>query len=327
MTSSRPITRQSFHFPTSFLDNEDVAARNQRLATQLHLLSDPLLAASLQYQTQVGNMTVRGAAHSKHSGGHILLTLLVRRAFGLFRLPFHEDRAFAGKLGPAAQEEFRTMAPELTAPRIETMAREIAELYRHTQRRLADAGLTHVLLQRRLEPPRRDEYLYQQNEPHTIYGLVRASQRLGESHIELEMDTLNSFGDDGGYGIRPITLTLDVPSADVLYCANLVGKRSGTAMEPADLEKGEWMIINRAIDGVVRVPISAIEIREDELVDLGRFDDTDRCVDFLRQYSPAYLRSSTPRDSSAHMGSCYTEKASLRRLRSFKSLLRGVTRR
>jgi hypothetical protein len=302
------ITRQSTHFPLSHLPGESTPEYQARLSAQLFQFSDPLLAAVFQHQSEVDGLQVIGTTNTKYCGSHVLLTLLVRRALHLYRLPFHEDRCLTDAMRGNAQRQFAEIAKHLTTSRIEAMTREVAALYAHTQRALADAGLMQVRLQRHLDEPQPSDFVGLQREKHHIYGLVKASGYLGKSDLELEMDTLNSFSDDGGYAGRPIHLTLDIPASNVLYCTSLLGTAGGSPSKQADVEPGEWVVINRAIDGVVPIPLTSVQVRERELELHERFDNREYCETFLRDYGRAYLRPSAAPQARTFRGISYREK-------------------
>ncbi|BDU21624.1 hypothetical protein [Dyella sp. GSA-30] len=315
------ITRQSVHFPAGYRSGESTEDYQARLAQQLFQFSDPLLAALFQHQSEVEGMQIIGTTQTKHSGSHMLLTLLVRRALNLYRLPFREDRCYAESMRGVAHRQFLEINQVLTPRRIEDMTREVADLFAHTQCALAAAGLSQVRLRRSLNEPEPSDIAYGQREPQLLYGLVLASRRLGRPHIELEMDTLNSFSDDGGYEARPITLTLDIPACDVLYCANLLGTASDLSVRRADVESGEWVVINRAIDGVVTIPLTAVRVRDRDLEPYENYDDNAYCEDVLRRYSRTYLRSSAVADTRTFRGTSFRRKKSAGPWRSLMARL------
>ncbi|GKX50327.1 hypothetical protein [Budvicia aquatica] len=58
-----------------------------------------------------------------------------------------------------------------------------------------------------------------------IILLKRSAELLGNSEVQFEMDTLNSYGDEGKYDFGSITLEQIIPIRDIFYCSSLIGKR------------------------------------------------------------------------------------------------------
>lgn len=184
-----------------------------------------------------------------------LLTWFVQRALDLRRLPFCEDRLLTEMIFD--NEEVEQIIKALTPAQVVSTTNEVRELYKHTQAQLAAKGLKKVSLRRHLRDNAQDRHAYGFQERETSAGeLVRlrlAAFALGCSTIQLDMDTLNSWGDDGGYGHFPVHLHALIPAEDVLYAAELVEQTSNQ-------ESGEWVIINRSPSGIVEFPVSDIEV-------------------------------------------------------------------
>ena len=172
---------------------------------------------------------------------------------------------YTSSLSDRAQRGIEELLAALTPDRIKSISEEILALYEHTQARLFQAGLEEVVVTRRIY----DSEDYENRAYATQIARRKvAAEQGGESAMNFEMDTLNSFGDDGGYSHFPITLEFRVPARDVLYCANLIGSReicehsqwngSKHAVEP-----GEWVIINRSPTGVVELPIAQVHVNND----------------------------------------------------------------
>ena len=93
----------------------------------------------------------------------------------------------------------------------------------------------------------------------TLVMLRESSDIIGLPEIEIEMDTLNSFGDEGAY-VSEVTLELTIPAKDILYCSALIGNREG---EQQTMESGEWVVVNRSPTGLVKLPTASLRVRED----------------------------------------------------------------
>jgi len=80
--------------------------------------------------------------------------------------------------------------------------------------------------------------------------LKDCAQIAGRNTIQFEMDTLNSFGDEGAYKhLSDVTIEHEFPAKDVLYCSNLVESKNRSNL----MENGEWIIINRSPTGLVEL--------------------------------------------------------------------------
>jgi hypothetical protein len=186
---------------------------------------------------------------------------------------------------------FAKLIQSLSSDRIYKLIEETRALYRHTQKCLADVGLKQVTLGRRLYLQSatvngRGDY------GHTFVALWQSAKTLGLKEISIEMDSLNAFGDDGAYLHYPIAMRLEVPTADVLYCTNLVVNREspeGSFHMRGAGESGEWQIINRSPTGVVKLPVECIHVDEDKLIPWNRYKNRDHAEYFLEKHMPAYI--------------------------------------
>lgn len=179
--------------------------------------------------------------------GYAYLTYFVSQALGFRRLPFHEDRYY-GRFIEAFHRQNAKNYLHLDADDIHEIVEEVKLVYQHTQKKLKEASLTKVKLKRRIAA---NETGYAQ----TIMKLKDCAELLGLETIEFEMDTLNSFSDDGTYGhLADVTIEHEFPAEDILYCSNLV-KSSDTSLL---VESGEWVVLNRSPTGVVEFPVKSI---------------------------------------------------------------------
>lgn len=185
-----------------------------------------------------------------------LLTWFVQRALDVRRLPFCEDRLLSEKV--FEHREAVEVIKALTAEQVASTTSDVRALYEHTQAQLAAKQLKQVSLRRHLRDVTRDRNSYSYQAPATAAGEVSrlrlAAHALGQLSIEFDMDTLNSWGDDGGYSHFDVHLHGLIAAQDVLYAAELVEQ---TPMQ----ESGEWVIINRSPTGIVSFPASDVEVQ------------------------------------------------------------------
>lgn len=230
---SRPTTRQSDVFPLWRKDDESWEASQDRISRQRFAIEDDLLYACITYGDGLpANFATQGFTVSKGLG-YALLLFFARQALGLYRYPYCEDRILSSdssvRFNKQTQTEFCRTIAELTPQRVGKICDELRRLYDHTQNQLSNAGLTSVTLTRRVydqSSPYREQRRYAQ----LLYGLKRAADLVDATTVQFEMDSINSFGDDGGYGHFPVTLRLDVPAEG----------RHSLLQQPGGLAARQW---------------------------------------------------------------------------------------
>lgn len=182
--------------------------------------------------------------------GYALLTYFVTTALNFRRMPFCEDRIYRSHFYDT--KKYADVLSELNPQRIQNICDELSEIYQFTQDALRRTGLSHVRLRREIKIIGQDQY--NQSQAEHIIKLKEAASVLGIEYVDVEFDTLNSFGDQGAY-VTDIRLELEIPIEDILYCSTLIGNRSAGSRT---MESGEWVIINRSPTGIVRLPVDAI---------------------------------------------------------------------
>jgi len=239
-----------------------------------------------------GNSLKDGRVQGFNSGkgfGYALLTYFASMALGFRRLPFCEDRIYTNFFGQT--EQFKQILGSLSTARIECIVNEVKELYKHTQSHLQNLGLNSVNIRREIKCYDKNAYFDNyEGDPRgyaeTLVQLRRACDVLCSPSIQVEMDTLNSFGDEGAYS-SPVRFERSVPAEDILYCSALVGDRDG---EPRTMESGEWVVINRSPTGIVNIPSTSIVFNPK----MWKWDKTLTEMDakaFLDRYQPIVFRS------------------------------------
>lgn len=194
--------------------------------------------------------------------GYALLTYFASMAIDFRRLPFCEDRIYTGYFGRT--EQYKDVLAQLTPSRVDSIVKEARQLYEHTQIALKRAGLDNVSVRREIKRSGAYDYPYsgrgaERGYAETLVMLRRSCDVLGIQEVQIEMDTLNSFGDEGAY-VSEVKIELTVPATDVFYCSALVGDRHG---QQKTMESGEWVLINRSPTGLVTLPVSSIVYRPD----------------------------------------------------------------
>lgn len=217
--------------------------------------------------------------------GYALLTYFAASALNFRRFPFCEDRVYAGYIGDKLQ--IANTLSKLSESRINCIVEEVRALYEHTQAALSEHGLKEVQLRREIKHQsqhlsiREASGSYAEN----LVMLKESCDILQKADFEIEMDTLNSFGDEGAY-FSEVALELSIPAKDILYCSALVGNRDG---HQPTMESGEWVVINRSPTGVVNLPVSSLVVRRD-MWKRTKPISHDEAEKFIESYRPIVFR-------------------------------------
>ena len=257
-------------------------------------LKDPLLRALIlaDQPSPGGDRELKSWVWGKALGA-VLLTWFAKRAFDLYRLPYQEDRLLSGYLGHEDRAHLQKLVDTLTPPRIDAITRELRELHAHTQACLSAKGCTHVQLRRGVRDDTSGQLLGVQGAPEMrgqagqIVKLKLAAEMLRQRTVQFEMDTLNSWGDDGGYGHFPVHLHRSIAAADVLYCSALL------AAESRSSESGEWVVINRHPAGLAEFDVDDIEFSTNEIA-VGEILRSEKdAMTFMNSHQPLVYRSAS----------------------------------
>ncbi|MFW1314394.1 hypothetical protein ACEWBY_05570 [Vibrio parahaemolyticus] len=245
-------------------------------------IKDKILLGCIGIGQNVNGYQLVGFSKDKDAGlGYALLCYFTSGALGIRRLPFFEDRVYVEESSQSSSVlEATPLLAQLTPQRIDVIQAELKELYEFVQTDLKSRSLKTVTLSRGI---RFDDEGYAS----TLVRLKLAAEIVGQTHIEFDMDLLNSFSSGGYSGI--VTLDMEFPIEDVLYYSGIVGKDSNGGLEP--VEGGEWVVINRALNGVVQIAVKDIII-DDKLVKQKALDDLNEtgAKVFLAQHTPFTVR-------------------------------------
>lgn len=233
------LTNQKDHFPI-FKNDETHEACKQRLSEMQYIIKSDLLKACVGHTNDLNQKRVKGLTQSKHSLGYVMLCFLVRHGLNLYRLPFYEERMYSLL---TINKNDKDILSGCKKNQIEEAILDLRQMYENTQKQLSICNLKTVTLTRFLDD----------NDEWNLRELYHAATTLGKTEIPVCMDMLNSFNCDNGYGHKPIRLVLTFNREEVLYCHNLLAN--------GDTETDEWVLLNRAIDGMVVIPITAIQIK------------------------------------------------------------------
>lgn len=231
------------------------------------------------------SQTVTGFNNSKELG-YALLTYFASRALNFRRIPFCEDRIYSQYRASHDQKTERILC-KLDETSITAICNELLALYKHTQSHLTNKSIKYVNIRRELKIIDNCNRGFEQPPGYveTIIQLKRSAELLDIPEVQIEMDTLNSFGDQGAY-CSDIALELSIPIENILYCSRLIASRTN---KQYPVESGEWVVINKSPTGIVSLPTSAIRVRKGCGTEERKFTikDAER---FMKDYNPIYLR-------------------------------------
>ncbi|EJD6047035.1 hypothetical protein MJ634_018770 [Providencia rettgeri] len=210
--------------------------------------------------------------------GYALLTYFLSRALNIQRLPFCEDRIYTDYYNYLYDRNEKEILSTLDSDKVQKICDEVLRLYQHTQLHLAKISAQSIFIRRELS--NKNGYVDK------ILKLKSCAELLGLTEIKIEMDTLNSFGDQNCYW-ADIALELEVPAKDIFYCSQLIADRP---FHSKTVESGEWVVINRSPTGVVHIPVSSIRIRSGKHIDMKPLSKSE-AESFISNYYPIELRT------------------------------------
>lgn len=213
--------------------------------------------------------------------GYALLTYFVSQALNFRRLPFYEDRIYCKYIQKRRHQSDREIN-NISQDDIDAIVEEIRAIYEHTQEHLKEASLATVKVRREVAS---NETGYAE----TIMKLKECAEVLGQKTIQFDMDTLNSFGDEGAYKhLADVTIEHEFPASDVLYCSNLIETEGSRDL----METGEWVIINRSPTGLVEFPVASIKCDTANWASRNVMS-TDSAKKFYKNHTPLEYRNIT----------------------------------
>ncbi|MFD1244840.1 hypothetical protein [Paralysiella testudinis] len=238
-----------------------------------YAISSQLLRACIGGSTRITTLGAddtenifHGFQYSKKSIGYIFLCTLLYNALHIRRYPYKTDRIVAS-LGSSAftdltlHHNVNLWHQRITPQQWHEAEEDIKGLYGHVQKRLS----IHF-------PSQKTIYLKRHIQGKYAFALKSRycqAKEAGLSFILLEMDLLNSYMSlpDYGYSYAQdrdmVVLTIEINLEDILYCHSLIRPYSeGFSYNAEDTEEGEWVVINRTCDGVIKLPLDAISFPE-----------------------------------------------------------------
>lgn len=222
-----------------------------------HRLQSPELYELLTYGDGLPKSRERLDLGNWNGGDALLravMTYLAQRAFAVHRLPWHHDRS-CERLTHFGTEA-RALEFMRTFERVEQACKDLQGLKAQTFAALQGVGCTHVRLRRGLRDIE-DRGHGQRHESGYATRFAQAAhiaERLGRADFDIPVDVLTSWG-GGGYAQYRVVVEREVPIEDVLCFSEMLA--SWETDRPA-LESGEWILLNRAVDGRMRFTVPCV---------------------------------------------------------------------
>lgn len=264
------VTRQDKHWPR-------IPGVDHKYYIQNKILADCIGVGS---GTMIRPGRVSGFNYSKGIG-YALLTYFASQALGFRRLPFYEDRIYEKSI---RQDSRQILENSLKISRndVDEIVEEVKQIYQHTQKKLKEACLPTVKL-------RREIAANGSGYAETLMQLKDSAEVSGRQTIQFDMDTLNSFGDEGAYKhLADVTIEHEFQASDVFYCSNLIASEGDSQL----VETGEWVIINRSPTGLVELPTNSVKYDSNNWKG-GRPICAERAEYYRSKYEPIEYRNVT----------------------------------
>lgn len=237
------VTRQDKYWPTRSENETELLEKEDRYYVKNSILANCMGQEDLP---SCEEERIWGFRREK-SDGYALLTYFVSQALNFRRLPFYEDRLYARYKDENDRKASKKVF-NITQADVDEISKEFKEIYNHTQEKLKSAGLTKIKLRREI---------YDDGTGYTkkLLEVIKCTESINKETVSFEMDMINSYGDQGAYTHNSVvTIKHEVPASDILYCSNLVGIEGTNDF----VETGEWVVLNRSLNGIVEIPLDSI---------------------------------------------------------------------
>ncbi|MDP1999623.1 MAG: hypothetical protein Q8K22_08530 [Rhodoferax sp.] len=198
--------------------------------------------------------------NNDHGSARPLLTLIAMRAFDIYRLPWKHDRCFCKAFNKDFDSAFRRIDEKV----IRDAVADAIELYKHTQTCLRSLGCTTIRLNRSLynEGQCVAGYATQIGYATFFSQLASAAAQLKRPTFSVPTDILSSWC-YGPYGNWSVVIENDIAVEDIAWCSALIASRDRQNSSRKALEDGEWIVLNRSVDGCVTMPSTCVVERPD----------------------------------------------------------------
>lgn len=220
-------------------------------------ISHPLLYALMTYGDGSATKVPISNWNSWGLGSRGILTWLVMEALNVRRHPWHPDACQASApIEEEAAGALKILKEHLDTPyKVEIALGEIRRIYDHTQSVFKRRGIRTVQLHRSLYDG--DEGGGEEGYATTILDMSRAAKRLNHEHFDLPSNVLTSWCEGAGYASYPVTIQVEHPVENVLWSSDVIASK-GEKPTSSAVESGEWIVLNRSLNGLLSVPADGV---------------------------------------------------------------------
>lgn len=198
-----------------------------------------------------------------------VLTYLAMKAFNVHRLPWHHDHSFSELPFGGLDRALQLLKEERV---VSSACAELRRLHGHTVKLLHQLGVTHVRLRRGLQDAEERPVALGLGLPSgyasRLATMGAIAQRLDRGHIDVPFNVLSSWS-ACGYSQYSVVIEHDVPVASIAWCSAVLASRDFRYR--LAFEGGEWVVLNRAADGRLRLRSDCVVKSDVPIRDIERW--------------------------------------------------------
>lgn len=208
-----------------------------------------------------------------------LMTWLVMRALKVERFPWHPDSRAREKPSDKNAVVLNSFLKALIAnpAKLDRICQEILDIQACTRSYLNPPGKT-IKLQRSVKDLEKTSEGYATR----LYNAQQAAIQMDLSHFWFPVDGLTSWG-TGPYTNNDVLIEMDIDIDDIVWVGEIFhhGPGSGTTGE-----SGEYVVVNRACDGRMKIPTGAVSpIGDPPVITQKSFADRESAKAYLKKAS------------------------------------------
>lgn len=223
-------------------------------------INHPLLYNLITYGDGSDTRIPIGNWNSWSFGARGILTWLVMDALNVKRYPWHPDVCQAhAPQGKEAKGVLRIIEEHLDSPRkIQDALDEVRRIYDHTQSVFMRHGIQSIKLHRSLYDgdvgSRVEGYGGYASK---ILSMSEAAKELQNDRFEIPTNVLTSWCEAAEYSDYPVTIQVEHPVENIVWGSDVIASKGWHPMQSA-VESGEWVVLNRSLDGRLCIPLSGV---------------------------------------------------------------------
>jgi hypothetical protein len=205
-----------------------------------------------------------GTTNSRHTLGHMKLTYVAKKLFGIQRYSTHPERF--SNFHEETYSEIASAMEEVTDQEWADLISELGSIYEEMQKALRkDHTAGTVTLQRRIKVEIGDDASWRSDQ-YRKYGehvamTVLKAQHDGHATVDFETDILTGWcsREPGAHGA--VVVKHEFRIEDVFLSARYIDEKSG-------IEVDEWLVLNRHPSGLLKIDPKQIEVEEEVVASL-----------------------------------------------------------